>query len=103
MPYDFTLRVASKAAAIEAATAQIDGAIVDQPLHAHDRGAVLGALQAHLDLVRDPVGGEEISVAVRAFISDTGGAGVVGAGVTISAVVVTAAMKVPGVDQQTMP
>lgn len=65
MSYSFSLKAATKAAALAAAAAKFDAEVLaQQPVHRVDRDAALANAEKHLALVAEPVEGEEVSLSM---------------------------------------
>jgi len=69
MSYSFTVKAATKAAALAAASAAFDSQVlVSQPVHKVDREAALKNAEAHVNLIADPKEGEEVALSMHGSI-----------------------------------
>lgn len=69
MSYSFSIKAATKAAALAAAAAKFDVEVVaSQPVHKVDRDAALANARAHLDLIAEPADGEEVVLSMHGSV-----------------------------------
>lgn len=69
MSYSFTVTAATKDEAKQKIAAEFDNVVSGQPVHTADRDAAQTAANAFVDVLADPVDGEEIRVSVHGSVA----------------------------------
>ena len=68
MSYSFNIRAASAADAIDAVNHEFDKVVAGQPVHEVDRAQAVANAKAAIDIIAEPLEGEEISVSVNGYV-----------------------------------
>jgi hypothetical protein len=96
MSYSFGVTAGSKADAIAQVAAEFDKVVSNQPPHAADKDAAVAAASGFIALLREPAGGEQITVSMYGSLGweqagDNPPSAFISGGVSISASVTSKA------------
>lgn len=69
MSFSFSVRGATIAAVVAAATAKMDEVVAQQPAHTADRDAVVSAADDYAEMMGEPDEGEEIMLTIHGSLS----------------------------------
>ena|ERR1700729_1758305 len=100
MSYSFSIRVDSKDEAGIAVDDQLDEIVASQPIHNQDRQETQDAVEAFIELLRDPEENEEITITVSGSVVAGADKEITSASVNISVAISTKEAADTGVEDE---